>query len=786
MRRIQINSIILIFLSFIFIACNNEKKIAKRGGYLLVRNTIKNSNSYLLYDELEGFIQQSAMPGRLAPYIRPGINIYESSFEGKETKFKLFLRKSFGRKPVILDTFSIQSSAEKLGLYVKNKGYYHAEIQTSVKYKRRTASVTYNIKSGQPCIVSDFKYNVTDTTMLGFILSDTASGKLRNGMIYDTYTLDDERERISNVLRNNSYYNFSLSDIYYLVDTTNSGLSATVELNIKKIRVKVPGTDDSIVEIKHPRYYIKNIFFTPNADATLPITDYDTLKYSYSLRKADTAVRNIFIRQTSETNLKPSFLISTLQFTEGDPYNQAKTNRTYKSLISQPIIASTNISMVYHDDKLINPDEKQWLDCNIRMTQNKRKAFNIGTEGTNSGGRFGLGINTTVQNRNMFKKAEVFSLKVGASAELQGSMNNQNETSERYLLFFSTLQGGAEAKIDFPRILLPYRSKYKENLSMSRTSLSAGLGFEYRPEYKRNISTAAWSYKWGKSDLIKHTFTPIEVNYIDITTSDDFQAYLDLLTDPVYKSQYIDHLLTMIRYSIVISNTGLTRNNTQFYLRLNGETTGNMLYLSDKLFNRPQTPEGYYEKLNVRYAQYSRFDLEYRKYWKMRFSNSLAFRCLAGIAIPYGNSESVPFEKSFWLGGANDMRGWRLRTLGPGAYVDETQNYDKTGDIILQASIEQRFPIYSFLLGSLFIDAGNVWLRKPSTDFPGGEFKLDSFYKQIALNLGIGLRFDFSFFIFRLDGAVPFKNPANDKGWFNKDDFQISNTVLNFGIGYPF
>jgi outer membrane protein assembly factor BamA len=206
----------------------------------------------------------------------------------------------------------------------------------------------------------------------------------------------------------------------------------------------------------------------------------------------------------------------------------------------------------------------------------------------------------------------------------------------------------------------------------------------------------------------------------------------------------------------------------------------------DNISNRAKTEGGYYESLNVRYAQYIRFDGEFRKYWKIRHDNSLAARFLGGIAIPYGNSESVPFEKSFWLGGANDMRGWRLRTLGPGAYSDSTQNYDKTGDIILQASFEHRFPIYSFLLGSLFADAGNVWLRKPSELFPGGEFKFSTFYKQIAVNIGLGLRFDFSFFIFRVDGAVPVKNPANDKGWFNKDDFQLKNSVLNFGIGYPF
>jgi outer membrane protein assembly factor BamA len=159
---------------------------------------------------------------------------------------------------------------------------------------------------------------------------------------------------------------------------------------------------------------------------------------------------------------------------------------------------------------------------------------------------------------------------------------------------------------------------------------------------------------------------------------------------------------------------------------------------------------------------------------------------MGGSALPYGNSDAVPFEKSFWLGGANDMRGWRLRTLGPGGYVSTDNNFNKTGEIMLQATIEDRFPIYSVLNGSVFIDAGNVWLRRSSVDFPNGEFKLDTFYKQIAMDMGIGLRFDFSFFILRLDAAVPFYNPSVPGEWFSPAEFNYNHAILNFGIGFPF
>ncbi len=780
--RTHITLLILTLLSLA--ACHPAHKVERRGGYLLVKNTIKNHNTYLPTDELEGFLQQNAMTGRLAPYFRPGVYFYERSYVGKENKFKLFQRKSLGKKPVILDTLLAVTTVDKLGQYLENKGFYHSTVSKTINYKRKTATVTYQINSGPPCIVNKFNYFVPDTVMSGFIMADTSSGKLRRGMIYDTYVLDDERDRIATTLRNNSYYNFSLSDIYYVVDTTNAGLSADVEMHIKKIKISIPGTGDSTSEIQHPQFFIRNIYIIPNSEIASQVNSYDTLAFKYYQNKADTSGKTVFILHNNERFLKPSFLATCLEFSPGNAYSQAKTNLTYKKMISQPIIGAANISMVMVNPEGIKPEEKQWLDCNIRLIRNKLNTFTLGTEGTNSGGRFGLGVNTSIQNKNLFRGAEVFSIKIRASAELQGSLSKQTSTSGYSI--FSTREAGVEASIDFPRVLLPYRSNYLHNAKLGRTAVSAGAGIEYRPDYNRTVFTSAWSYKWSTSERIKHVFTPLELNYVNMLTRKAFQDHLDTLTDPQYKSQYTDHLLSMIRYSFVFSNMTTTKLNNQFFLRINAETAGNIPRIIDNATQKLDSANGYYERFGVRYAQFVRFDGDYRRYWKLRFHNLLVFRLMGGIALPYGNSVSTPFEKSFWLGGANDMRGWRLRSLGPGGYSTSAVAYDKTGDIMLQTSIEQRFPIYSFLLGTFFIDAGNVWLRKESADYPDGNFKLNTFYKQIAMDMGVGLRFDFSFFIFRLDAAIPFHNPAVADKWFSSNDFRVKNTILNFGIGYPF
>jgi outer membrane protein assembly factor BamA len=468
----------------------------------------------------------------------------------------------------------------------------------------------------------------------------------------------------------------------------------------------------------------------------------------------------------------------------GDYYSQQSANQTYKKIISQPLFAAANISMTYADPHYTHPNADQPLDCHIRLIRNKLNAFNIGTEGTNSGGRFGLGINSTIQNRNIFKGAEVLSLKIHTSAEMQSSLNNKDLNTGTTFLFFNTIEGGLEASLDIPRLLIPARKQYVSH-TFGQTSLSAGAAFEFRPEYQRMISTAAWSYRWNSSQISRVIFTPLEFNYINIQPSDSFAKYMESLTDPQYKSQYTNHLLTAIRYSYIFSNMGMIKDNSQIFLRFDAETSGNIPFLLDKTTDIPATDEGYYEHFGIRYSQYARLNIDFRKYIKLHRQNSIAFRISGGMVVPYGNSDVVPFEKNFWLGGANDMRGWRLRSLGPGGYQGNNTRFDKTGEIMLQASIEHRFPIYSFMQGGFFIDAGNVWLRSPNQDFPEGEFKMNRFLNQIAMDLGFGLRFDLSFFIFRLDAAVPFHNPATSL-WFSKDDFRIRGSILNFGIGLPF
>jgi hypothetical protein len=260
------------------------------------------------------------------------------------------------------------------------------------------------------------------------------------------------------------------------------------------------------------------------------------------------------------------------------------------------------------------------------------------------------------------------------------------------------------------------------------------------------------------------------------------------LNDPRLTNQYSDHFIMIMKYSYIFNNQQRGKNKNFKYFRWNIESGGNLLEMIKNLSNAPKNEDGYYTVMNIPYAQYVRSDIEFRHYFALSTQNRLVARALLGVGVPYGNSPSLPFEKGFYVGGANGMRGWEYRDLGPGSFRDSSGAYfERMGDITFGANLEYRFPVYSFLKGAVFMDFGNIWLLYSSTTFPGGKFSFDKFLGEIAVDGGLGARLDFDFFIFRIDAAIALKDPSYPTGerWqFNH--LQLKQVIWNFGIGYPF
>lgn len=784
--RINFNILFLAacFALLALASCNTPRKVQKRGGYLLTKNSIRIDNPYLPSDEIEGFIQQKPVKNTFT-YFHPGVWIYRQASHGNPNRFKKYIKQTFGTEPVLYDSNLTLRSASLVKQYAADKGFPAAMIRHNEYYKGSHVQVIYRIEAGSPYLVSSFSTNIPDTAIGSLYREAGNESLIKTGMIFDTYILDDERDRIAAYLKNKGYYSFSKTDINYTADTASGNHEVKLVLDINKPVVKNAEKGDSLVRINHPKYYFHNIYIHTDIDAIAAAGGKaDTVIYTYPHRKQDTVARQLYFIQAGKPRIRCSTIANAVVLSEGQPFNMEAGNLTYKRLVNLSAIRSATLS--YNP---VNPEElikggKQWLDCNVRISRNPSYIMNIGTEGTNSGGTMGLGVNTLLSDRNIFRGSETFRMKFTGAAEVQGNLP-EGENINKFL-FFNTYQAGVVTGLDIPRLLVPFRIFDKSRYSLAQTSISAGYNFEKRPDYTRNITTLFLSYQWSKSEKTRFIFTPLELNYVGIEKDSSFQAYLNALSDPYFVSQYSDHLLSMIRFSITHSNQMLQKQKRLYFIRLTAETAGNMLHAYDKASGSPETGNVYYKHLGVRYAQYLRLDIDLRLFREITSKNTIAARLMAGSGIPYGNSDALPFEKGFWLGGANDMRGWKFRSLGPGTYSSDSIRYDRTGDIVLQGSLEYRFPIYSFINGCLFTDAGNIWLRKENPDFKGSGFRLDTFFDQLAIDSGFGLRFDFSFFVFRLDWGLRTKNPALRDQWFNPDDFRLRKAVWNFGIGYPF
>jgi hypothetical protein len=398
-------------------------------------------------------------------------------------------------------------------------------------------------------------------------------------------------------------------------------------------------------------------------------------------------------------------------------------------------------------------------------------------EGTNSTGDFGFAGILSYKHKNIFKGAEILKLSVRMAHETESGTlsdllkNNANDI-------------GAEASLTFPSFLFPFLNYDFRHQIHATTELSLNYDYEERPEYDRTIITAGLKYNWFLTKTERQTFDLIDVSYVYLPSiSEAFRkAYLN--DSSILKYSYENQLIVRSLYSLSIGNRTIKQQHDNVIFRLDLESAGNCLYALSKLLNEPMTNNSYTIG-NITFAQYlkSDFDFSYNKYINKRnnFVSHIAF----GLAYPYGNTDILPFEKRYIGGGADGVRGWEARTLGPGVYTgsDQIDYMSQSGDINLVMNLEYRFKMFWVMEGALFTDAGNIWTIRNYDSQPGGQFLFNQFYKQIAGSYGFGTRFDFTYFLIRIDLGVKAYNPAleGSQCWRFNNDF-----ALHFAVGYPF
>ncbi|MCB9364804.1 MAG: BamA/TamA family outer membrane protein [Flavobacteriales bacterium] len=744
--------------SFIFISCNPTKTL-KSDEFFLQKVKITTDNKKVDKDELYRINKQKPNKKILGVF-RFHLGAY-NFFYKKVDKFK----NTIGEPPAIYDSTLTQSSAKQIGLYLKNRGYFHNNITYTTKTRKNKVKLYYHVTTGTPYTINELTYNFKDPNLGGYVLYKKENTLIKPGKNFDVDILDKERERIKKILKERGYYYFSNNFIKYKVDSTIGNNKVNIELQL--LNNKLKDNDNNYIETSHEKYTINDI--------NLLIGKNIKNQNTYNLDTA--SYQDIRLFFDGKLRFKPKMLRHAIDFKPKETYSLVDQNTTYKHLSELRLFR--NISIQYEEV------DSSRLNSNIYLTPLASKSFALEGIGTNTGGDLGVEGNIIYQNKNLFRGGERLTVKLKGGLEIQRIVSVSVDENEIFGSPFNTIEFGPEVSLEFPRFLLPFNLEKFSKRANPRTTISTTLNFQQRPEYSRNLAQFSFGYFWNETAYKKHFITPFNISYIKLNLTPEFQSKIDSENNPFLKNSYTDHFISAIQYSFIFNNQEINKVRNFAYFKYNFETSGNLLSTINQLSNNPKNElTGAYDFLGIRYAEYFKTEFDFRHYTKNKVT-SFVKRIAVGIGKPYGNLNVLPFEKSFFAGGSNGIRAWQARSLGPGSLPDSlTSTVNQIGELKIEANLEYRFDITKIFEGAFFIDAGNIWILKEDPQRPNAEIDLNRFYQDLAIGFGTGLRLDFSFFIIRFDLATPLKDPSSD----NPKEYRvlIKNSTLNLGIGYPF
>jgi outer membrane protein assembly factor BamA len=759
-------------------------------GKYLLHNTavrIQGKPQGLNRSDLTALISQK--PNRHFLGTRPQLWVYYQTINRTDSRFWRWINEQIGRPPVYLDELATKNSAEQMSRYLANVGFFYAHVDFDISLSRNQAAVGFQVDPSWAYRINSVNFSITDTALASSIDLISQQSLVKAGSVFNVYTLDNERDRITEYLRNQGYYFFGRDFILFEADTNLRNQAVDITLRINSMSSDKHSADNLNRTVPHRRYIIRKVNLFP---ATQPLSMaksgvQDTVVLNFRAnKKGEPHTMSLFFN--GNPRIRPAIFTQLVQLKNNDLYSINKVRQTYRGLANLRIYQGTRISFDTVPDEIPDSDpDARWIDCNISMQRTQSMAYGFDVEGTNSGGDLGLRGSLHFTHKNLFNGAEVFRFRINGGIEAQElAAGISGSDEDKIINIFNTTELGADVNLSIPRFLSPVRLRKFRQEYQPKTNLNFGYSAQNRVNYSRTLTRAAFGYDWMASNTISHILTPVNLNSVKVTPSPEFQKILDNETNQRIREQYSNHLILGMKYSFIFNNQNINKANDFFYFRLNLETSGNLVSLFNKT-SLVSNKGDYSEFFGIRYAQFVRSDLDFRYYRLLGKYNRLVFRTIMGVGLPHGNSRDMPFERSFYAGGSNGMRGWSFRELGPGTYQGDTDNIEKIGDVQLEASVEYRFPVYSFLNGAFFADLGNIWTLRDVDYLPGGEFRFDRFYKQLGFDAGVGFRFDFSFFIFRIDAAVPLHDPSkpeNDR-WV-LDKLQLRDSNWQIGIGYPF
>lgn len=755
-------------------SCNATKHVPD-GKYLLNKVRIEVDDNSFNKKELKNYLRQTPNHEILGG-VKFQLAIYNWSGKDSTKWYNKWVRK-LGQPPVIYDPSLTEASKSQLRLALINKGYMDAIVEADTVSKGKKMQVDYRIKAGEPHYINSLEYEIPDDTIRSLIFQDSTKLLLKEKALFDRNVMEQERVGIADRLRYNGYFGFSKDYITYTADTTENSKAVDLVLKVKPpYQNRIEGYE------VHEPFYIRKVYVITDFD---PSTEKQLSNYRLLPSEEYKGVNIIY---GEEKYLRANIIDDNCFIKVGEKYNSTDVDRTYQSFGRLGILKYINISF----ETVGREDGRLMLDAFILLTKGKSQTVSVSLEGTNSEGDLGFGIATTYQHRNIARGSETLSAKFGInyesiSGDMSGLINN------RYAEY------SGEVNINFPKFIFPFLKKSFRQKIRANTEFGTSFTYQERPEYTRVIAGAGWKYKWTeRGSMINHVFDLLDINYVYLPKKTD--SFLDEIApdNPLLRYSYEDHFIMRTGYSFYYTNKQNTTGIGNFVyqpniytLRAGIETAGNLLFGISRLSKQKKDPNAQaYKIFGIQYSQYVKLNADYSLNHSFDRRNSLVFHIGAGVAIPYGNTTILPFEKRFYAGGANSVRGWSVRTLGPGSYNANnsvSSFMEQCGDIRLDMNVEYRAKLFWVFELAAFIDAGNVWTIRYYENQPGGEFKLNEFYKQIAAAYGLGLRMNFNYFLLRLDCGMKAFNPAKgqERVPLIHPDFK-RDFAVHFSIGYPF
>ncbi|MBL7113361.1 MAG: BamA/TamA family outer membrane protein, partial [Bacteroidales bacterium] len=625
-HRMAISMTGITCLVFILSSCSSTKHVPE-DEYLLNKYKSKIDNRELDRKELDSYVRPK--PNRRMLGLKFYLGLYNLSGK-KDNGLNRWLKK-IGEEPVLWNEYEVDKNRERLDLYLRNKGFYYAQVKDSTRFSKQKAVVHYSVISGEPYIISKINYHFLDTTLKRLILGDTAESVIKEGSLFDMDLLQEERSRIEAYLKHYGYYNFNQEYIQFQADSTRSTMQVEISAVFNEYQFK-----DEVGyyrQVPHRKYEINNVYVFPDFDQKQALLSFE--EYRDQLETLEYKEFEFYFQDKLKAN--PKVISQSIYILPGQLYSIDDVAQSYKHLASLHIFKLVNIQFVEVDPYDAVERDVYPIDCYIQLSPSNLQSYTVELEGTNSSGNIGVAGNLSYLHRNLFGGAEALNFRIKGALESIKKIDDGG--------FDKMVELGAEAKITVPQFLLPLKTENFIRKYNPKTNISIAYNYQNRPDYERSLAKTALGYDWQATRTMFHIMHPFELNYVNMINRSD--AVWDQIRDTYLRHSYEDRLIIATTYSFIYNNQDINKLRDYIYIRTNIEQAGNLISGVNTAIGEADE-EGYFSLFGNQYAQYIKGDVDLRYYHMLESKTSLIFRFFTGAAYPYGNAIAIPFEKQYY------------------------------------------------------------------------------------------------------------------------------------------